>query len=522
MGPKTESPYQVLYHQPQGCPHRIFLARGNFEPSCPASAKVTTTCHCARGHPQDEKQSRYLGRRSRPRPTVTAEVAQLERPSHLCLLRAESDVSIKREFPSPRVPGSNSSTPSYANGHGNNHSAVRTPLNVDISSLLKSGGDSNESYFDIQRQQSRPSSVPLSTTAPIVSTPGQPPSYVNTPAVAAPSPMPGGGGGGRRGGAMPPQQVPEQPVKKQSKWTPDEDALIIELRGSGMKWEDISKRLPGRSAISCRLHYQNYLERRSEWDEERKNKLARLYERFKSEMWSKVAEELAVPWRAAEAMHWLLGEADMARRAGVVPFSLAAVNVEGSQVARHSPQRTHPMPPPGQGAHHREVVPATHHRELHARAHSMSTAQGGPPRRDVYAAPPPPPPALAPAPPPPPHVQAQPPTHPSTTSPMAHIKSEFTEQAFAPPVPGPGLAPIQTQPRQRSGDYLPGIAELTTGVGPYGLGAPAAPTSAPSTGPPPAPSAAYQGYQALEPMRLKRQASTEAGLNEPTSRRRVG
>lgn len=77
---------------------------------------------------------------------------------------------------------------------------------------------------------------------------------------------------------MPPH-MSEQPVKKQSKWSPEEDALIIELRGSGMKWEDISKRLPGRSAISCRLHYQNYLERRSEWDEERKNKLARLYER---------------------------------------------------------------------------------------------------------------------------------------------------------------------------------------------------------------------------------------------------
>jgi len=63
------------------------------------------------------------------------------------------------------------------------------------------------------------------------------------------------------------------------KWSPDEDALLIELRASGMKWDDISKRLPGRSAISCRLHYQNFLERRSEWDEERKNKLARLYER---------------------------------------------------------------------------------------------------------------------------------------------------------------------------------------------------------------------------------------------------
>jgi hypothetical protein len=68
--------------------------------------------------------------------------------------------------------------------------------------------------------------------------------------------------------------------KKQSKWTSDEDASIIELRGNGMKWEDISKHLPGRSAISCRLRFQNYLERRSEWDEEKKNKLARLYERY--------------------------------------------------------------------------------------------------------------------------------------------------------------------------------------------------------------------------------------------------
>ena len=74
--------------------------------------------------------------------------------------------------------------------------------------------------------------------------------------------------------------VPDQPVKKQTKWSSEEDALIIELRGKNMKWEDVSKRLPGRSAISCRLHYQNYLERRSEWDEERKNKLARLYERY--------------------------------------------------------------------------------------------------------------------------------------------------------------------------------------------------------------------------------------------------
>ena len=50
--------------------------------------------------------------------------------------------------------------------------------------------------------------------------------------------------------------------------------------------------------------------------------------RFKPEMWAKVAEEMGVPWRAAEAMHWQLGEADMARRAGVVPFSLSSTPID--------------------------------------------------------------------------------------------------------------------------------------------------------------------------------------------------
>lgn len=72
----------------------------------------------------------------------------------------------------------------------------------------------------------------------------------------------------------------ESPAKKQSKWTPEEDNLTIELRGQGMKWDDIAKRLPGRSSISCRLRYQNYLEKRAVWDEEKKNKLARLYARY--------------------------------------------------------------------------------------------------------------------------------------------------------------------------------------------------------------------------------------------------
>jgi hypothetical protein len=45
--------------------------------------------------------------------------------------------------------------------------------------------------------------------------------------------------------------------------------------------------------------------------------------RFKADMWSKIAEEMTLPWRAAEAMHWQMGELEMARRAGVTAFSLS-------------------------------------------------------------------------------------------------------------------------------------------------------------------------------------------------------
>lgn len=74
-------------------------------------------------------------------------------------------------------------------------------------------------------------------------------------------------------------RTPDQPASANTKWFPEDDAIIIELLGKGMKWADVRKELPGRSDTSCRLHYQNYLERRSEWDEKRKNELARLYER---------------------------------------------------------------------------------------------------------------------------------------------------------------------------------------------------------------------------------------------------
>ncbi|KAL1892278.1 hypothetical protein Cpir12675_004601 [Ceratocystis pirilliformis] len=297
--------------------------------------------------------------------------------------------------------------------------------------------------------------------------------------------------------SMPPH-TSESPAKKQSKWSHEEDALIIELRGGGMKWEDISKRLPGRSAISCRLHYQNYLERRSEWDEERKNKLARLYERFKPEMWQKVAEEMAVPWRAAEAMHWRMGEEEMAKRAGVVPFSFSH---NDSSSHRSSLSRGHSQPPPPRADYVPPHMPPQHHNQnhpvygrhqtmhsghahthshSHSHSHSMGMGMGmGQNSQSGHNNVAPPPPH------PPTHHMA----HGSHIGPVNDQRSIPTPgpplppslprrdqgPAFPPPIPHERqpsphaeLAPVNPPTQNRnSGGMLPSVAELTTGISPY-------------------------------------------------------
>ena len=45
--------------------------------------------------------------------------------------------------------------------------------------------------------------------------------------------------------------------------------------------------------------------------------------RFKKDMWEKISKEMQLPWRAAEAMHWQIGEVEMAQRANVPVFHLA-------------------------------------------------------------------------------------------------------------------------------------------------------------------------------------------------------
>lgn len=47
-------------------------------------------------------------------------------------------------------------------------------------------------------------------------------------------------------------------------------------------------------------------------------------------MWEKISKEMALPWRAAEAMHWQIGEVEMAQRANVPVFHLAGYEAKES------------------------------------------------------------------------------------------------------------------------------------------------------------------------------------------------
>ncbi|SPJ80242.1 related to DRPLA protein [Fusarium torulosum] len=221
---------------------------------------------------------------------------------------------------------------------------------------------------------------------------------------------------------MPSDVVQEPPAKKQRKymkWSLEEDNLMIELQGKGMRWKDVAKRLPGRTAISCRLRYQNYLVGRDDSDEGRKDKLARLYERSRLEIWTHIAKEMGVPWQVAEAMHWQLGETYMARLAGAIPFSLAAVNLDGDEGDQSSPSRS-------------QVSPPLQDSTLHG--------PGAPSAQTVFSS------GLF-----------------LTSSPSSNDPKPPQSQC----VLESGLAPIQNQPPPRTASMLPGVAELTGGVSPY-------------------------------------------------------
>lgn len=288
------------------------------------------------------------------------------RDYHNPLLSPVSKLDIKDiidESPSPQHSTTKSSafspTSSLTSPHTQYSHTPSSPASCSLSHYSASTAPPNPfGRQPVPGSQQLPSQPPppLSNTAQAVfqQNPG-----LNPAAASAKRPPPNGN----------PASV--SPNKTRGKWTPAEDAKIIVLRGRGMKWDDISLEIPGRSSISCRLHYQNYLEKRADWDEEQRNKLARVYDRYdpslfsklyhredkthhtrtrvnhaantprrlKQELWNPIATELGVPWRACEAMHWALGEAEMCRRANVLPFPMATNRPEPSSAPTPSAGR---------------------------------------------------------------------------------------------------------------------------------------------------------------------------------------
>lgn len=62
-------------------------------------------------------------------------------------------------------------------------------------------------------------------------------------------------------------------------------------------------------------------------------------------MWEKISKEMQLPWRAAEAMHWQIGEVEMAQRANVPVFHLAGQQSSHSQPGSAS-ERAQSISPP--------------------------------------------------------------------------------------------------------------------------------------------------------------------------------
>ena len=64
-------------------------------------------------------------------------------------------------------------------------------------------------------------------------------------------------------------------------------------------------------------------------------------------MWEKISKEMQLPWRAAEAMHWQIGEVEMAQRANVPVFHLAGQAANShQQSSAMSDTRTSSTSPP--------------------------------------------------------------------------------------------------------------------------------------------------------------------------------
>ena len=91
-------------------------------------------------------------------------------------------------------------------------------------------------------------------------------------------------------------------------------------------------------------------------------------------MWEKISKEMALPWRAAEAMHWQIGEVEMAQRANVPVFHLAGQQQQNTSTMGGAIPDSRASTSPGSVA----SAPAGHGYS-HAHTHNHSLPHGSHP-----------------------------------------------------------------------------------------------------------------------------------------------
>lgn len=146
-------------------------------------------------------------------------------------------------------------------------------------------------------------------------------------------------------------------------------------------------------------------------------------------------------------MHWQLGETDMARRAGVVPFSLSAVSIDAppqthTPLMRHSPRHSH---------HHSHSMGTP--RERYQRGQQPLLPSVSQTSRPLAA-----------------RQESSTPRSLHASLPASYRSDEHTVLAGIPSLNG--YTAVDTRGSGR-GILLPSVAEMTTGVSMAGSSAPA-------------------------------------------------
>ena len=169
---------------------------------------------------------------------------------------AKLDISkLLKSSPSPSPPPSATSRPSYSR-------SFSVAANEGVTRGVTSPTPSTASLHSTSRLPSGPLTAPRHPSVG-----GQAPLLIPAP-------------GSKRTASTSPQESRQASKKPTRQWSNADSDELLRLRNDNMKWEDIARHFPNRTSTACRLRYQNYLERKYNWTDEKKAKLARLYDRY--------------------------------------------------------------------------------------------------------------------------------------------------------------------------------------------------------------------------------------------------